>query len=155
MKKSCVIYDSWKTLLVNLSDEMAGALIKMILEYALDGRTNPHPSEAVNAMFFMIKDKLDEDAEAWEEVKRQRSEAGKKAMSKRWGDNKSITNDNTVITNDNGVITNDNKDITNITVSDSVSVSVSDKDKKKNTKKKSTFYSFPERNINYEELKNV
>lgn len=147
MKKSCVIYDSWKILLCNLSDEMAGALIKMILEYALDGGTNANSDESVNAMFAMIKEKLDEDAEAWEREKARRSEAGKKGMKIRWhsGD---IAEDNTDIRNDNSAM----EAITPIT--DSVSVSVSVKDKKKNTKKKSrsNIHDFSERKVDYDSL---
>ena len=65
----------------------------------------------------MMKAKVDEDTEAYEEEIKRRSEAGKKGMSKRW-DKEPITNDNTVITEDNTAITNDNSDkqsITNIT----------------------------------------
>ena len=135
MKKSCVIYDSWAELIGNLPDEMAGQLIKEVLGYAFGTNYETSGDPAISAMFAMIKMKLDEDSEAYQETIRQRSEAGKKGMSKRWN----ITNDNKVITNDNDVITNDNtdkQDITNITVSDSVSVYVSDKDKKKNIEKK-------------------
>ena len=119
-RSSCLIYDSWGILIRNLPDEIAGILIKMVLEYAFEGGTSPSPDDSVNAMFFMIKDKMDEDKEAYEEEIRRRSEAGKKGMSKRW--DKSITKDNTLITDDNTLITDDNKayqDVTNIT--DSVS----------------------------------
>ena len=47
------------------------------------------------------------------------------------------------------------KKLMGVNVNDNVNVNVNDKDKKKNTKKKSTFYNFPERSIDYEELKNV
>ena len=126
-KKSVVIYDSWGELFSGLPDEKAGKLIKAIADYSFKGKKDID-DPVVEAMFGMIRMKLDEDAAAYEEVIRQRSEAGKKAMSKRWGNNKSVTNHNTVITNDNKPITNDNEDITNITVYDSVSEYVSDKD---------------------------
>lgn len=130
-RSSCLIYDSWGILIRNLPDEIAGILIKMVLEYAFEGGTSPSPDDSINAMFFMIKDKMDEDKEAYEEEIRRRSEAGKKGMSKRW--DKSITKDNTLITEDNTLITEDNKayqDVTNITDSVSVSDSVSDSNKK-------------------------
>ena len=141
-KKSCVIYDSWGTLMQNLPDEMAGILIKMVLEYAFTGSTNPSNDESIDAMFSMIKIKLDEDAEAYAEEIKRRSEAGKKGMASRWNDRKItedntvITNDNTLITDDNSLITDDNKGYQSITsITDSVSVSVSeyvsDKDKRK------------------------
>ena len=129
MKKSCVIYDSWGELLVNLPDDMAGQLIKQIINYAFDGNLESANDPALNAMFAMIKTKLDEDAATYEEIVKQRSEAGKRGMAKRWN-NKAITNDNEVITNDNAVT----DEITNITVS--VSEYVSDKDIKEKDKKK-------------------
>ena len=134
-RSSCLIYDSWGILIRNLPDEIAGILIKMVLEYAFEGGTSPSPDDSINAMFFMIKDKMDEDKEAYEEEIRRRSEAGKKGMSKRW--DKSITKDNTLITEDNTLITEDNKayqDVTNIT--DSVSIS---KDIDKGNRERSAF----------------
>ena len=142
MKKSCVIYDSWADQIINLPDELAGQFAKMLLQYAIYGEVMKSDNPAINAMIVPVMKKLDEDAEAWEEVKRQRSEAGKKGMANRWH-NKAITDDNTVITNDNS----DKQGITNITVSDSVSVSVK---KKKNTKKK--IHDFPERDYDYDAL---
>ena len=135
-KKSCVIYDSWADMILHLPPEMAGEFAQGILKYAIYGEDIDTSNPAITAMLVPVKKKLDEDAEAWEEVKKARSEAGKKGMAKRWdnsvtGDNEVITNDNTVITNDNKAITNDNKDITNITVSVSESVYVSDKEKEK------------------------
>lgn len=132
MKKSCVIYDSWGELLTNLPDDMAGQLIKQIIAYAFDMTETTLDNPALNAMFAMIKTKLDEDAEAYDEIVKQRSEAGKRGMAKRWN-NKTITKDNEVITNDNGVT----DEITKITVS--VSDSVSDKDIKEKEKKKTHF----------------
>lgn len=132
MKRSIVIYDSWGVMIKNLPAESAGLLIKMICEYSFEGSITPSGNEHVDAMFAMIKEKLDEDAESYEETKKSRSKAGKAGMEKRWKNNKNITKDNKVITNDNTVITNDNnatEDITKITVSVSDSVSVSDKDK--------------------------
>lgn len=129
MKRSIVVYDSWGELLCNLPDEAAGILIKMMCQYSFSESADPSDNEMINAMFMMIKSKLDEDTESYEETVKKRSEAGKKGMEKRWKDNNDITEDNNVITNDNTV----NQNITNITDSVSVSVSdsVSDKDKKK------------------------
>lgn len=126
-KKSFVLYDSWGELITNLPDDMAGALIKSVISYAIDGEERDTDDPAIKAMFAMIKAKLDEDAAAYEEAIKQRSEAGKKAMAKRWGNN--ATKDNGVITKDNGVITDDNgvkQSVTKITVSESVSVSESE-----------------------------
>lgn len=126
MKKSCVIYDSWKDMIVSLPDEMAGELIKMILSYAFDEEQYSTDNPALAAMFNMISKKLDEDEEAWKEECKRRSEAGKKAMANRWNHNKTITENKTLITNDNTLITEDknvSKTITTITESESESVS--------------------------------
>ena len=158
MRKSIVLYDSWGELIRNLPTDAAGALIQMICQYSFGGDVEPSGNDLIDAMYMMIKSKLDEDAEAYDETVKKRSEAGKKGMGKRWSDNNAITEDNNDITNDNSVITNDNtvkQNITNITDSVSVSDSVSDKDKKINTKKKNTFHNFPERDIDFEALKNV
>ena len=141
-KKTVLIYDSWGILLKNLPDETAGVLIKMIVKYTFDGSTDLSPDDSINAIFQMIKEKLDEDYESYMDEIDRRSEAGKKGMAKRWN-NRTITNDNTLITDNNTVITDDNKayqGITNITDSVSVSDSVSDKDiKDKGNSKRSAF----------------
>ena len=127
MRNSCVIYDSWKEMIVSLPDEMAGELIKMILTYALDGEQLSTDNPGLKAMFNMISKKMDEDEAAWREECKRRSEAGKKGMANRWG--KAIADDNRVITKDNTLITkgNSNKQtVTNITVSESESESESD-----------------------------
>ena len=125
MRNSIVIYSSWGKLMTGLSSNTAGALMQRICKYSFEGDDTPSDNETVEAMFAMIKDKLDDDAAKYAEVVNKRSEGGKKGMASRWG--------NTVITNDNTVITNDNTPITQITdtVSDTDTVSVSDKDKKK------------------------
>ena len=131
MRNSIVIYSSWGKLMTGLSSDTAGALMQRICKYSFEDSDTPSDNETVEAMFAMIKDKLDDDAAKYAEVVNKRSEGGKKGMASRWG-NTVITNDNTVITNDNTVITNDNTPITQITdtVSDTDTVSVSDKDKK-------------------------
>ena len=141
-KKTVLIYDSWGILLKNLPDETAGVLIKMIVKYTFDGSTDLSPDDSINAIFQMIKEKLDEDYESYMEEIDRRSEAGKKGMAKRWN-NRTITNDNTLITDNNTVITDDNKayqGITNITDSVSVSDSVSiSKDIDKGNRERSAF----------------
>ena len=129
MKRSIVIYDSWGELIRNLPVEAAGTLIQMICDYSFGDGVLPSENDMIDAMFLMIKSKLDEDSASYEETVKKRSEAGKKGMEKRWKDNKDITEDNNVIAKDNTV----KEGVTNITDSVSVSVSdsVSDKDKKK------------------------
>ena len=129
MKRSIVFYDSWGELISNLPDDMAGSLIKMICQYSFTGDVQASEDASIDAMFAMIRTKLDEDAEAYQETIRKRSEGGKKGMKSRWN-NSDITPDNSVISQDNSVT----KKITPITVSDSVSVSVSDNNNKKSSR---------------------
>lgn len=109
-----------------MNDEDAWLLLKHILAYTNDKNPDP-PNLVVDLVFEPIKQFLKRDLEKWKDETIKRSEAGKKWMKTRWGNNdiKPITNNNSVI---NG--------ITNITdsVSDSVSVSESViKNKKKTT----------------------
>lgn len=132
MRDSIVFYDSWGRMICDLTNEQAALLVKMIFNYSFNDLVSESDDIAVNAIFKMIREKLDEDAKTWEETRRRRSEGGKKGMSSRWG----LTRDNSVITQDNSV--NESyaelkEVITPITVSESVSVS---KNKKKDIERK-------------------
>lgn len=131
MRDSIVFYDSWGRMICDLPNEQAATLIKMIFNYTFNDLVSESDDMAVNAIFGMIREKLDEDAVAWEETRRRRSEGGKKGMANRW--NKSvITNDNLVKESYNNL----SEAITPITVSESVSVS---KDKEKDKKESRRF----------------
>ena len=135
MRDSIVFYDSWGRMICDLPNEQAATLIKMIFNYTFNDLVSESDDITVNAIFGMIREKLDEDANKWEETRRKRSEGGKKGMSTRWGDKSVITNDNSVIESNDEL----KEVITPITVSDSVSVSVSDIDKEKDKKESRRF----------------
>ena len=83
-KKSFVMYKSWGSAIGQMSDEQAGKLIKAI--YAL--QDNPETTvddPATSFVFAIIRDKMLEDAEAYEETCRRRAEAGRKGNETRWG----------------------------------------------------------------------
>ena len=128
-KKSFVMYLDNKDVFYELNDKQAGRLIKAIFKYQETGEITD--DKTLKPLFISLKTTFDRDNKKWEEIKRKRSEAGKKGMENRWGkDNKKYQN-----------ITNNNKkyqDITNITDSVSgsvnVNVSVSEKEKKKEKK---------------------
>lgn len=86
-KNSFVVYDNWSTLLCGLPDEEAGKLIKAICAYKL-GMFEAIDDPVIAAMFTMIKDKLDEDAQAYDETCKTRAENGKKGADKRWNNSK-------------------------------------------------------------------
>ena len=131
-----MIYATWADQMLNLPDDMAGKYIKAVLDYAIYGHDTESDNTFINAMLVPVRKKLDEDLDKYQ-AKVDRA----KTISKR--------NRNEIET----ISERNQNDIGSVTDTDTVTDT--DKDKKKNTKKKSTFYNFPERNINYEELKNV
>ena len=136
MRGSIVIYDSWGRMISALPDEQALELVRMIFDYSFADAEPISEDLSVNAIFGMIREKLDEDAAAWEETRRKRSEGGKKGIETRWGNKSVITHDNSLKESNNKL----KEVITPITVSvsDSVSVSVS-KDKEKDKKENRRF----------------
>ena len=60
-KKSFVMYKDWGNYILNLPNEMAGELSKMIMSYAIVGEYIESSNPAITAMFAVIKDKIDED----------------------------------------------------------------------------------------------
>lgn len=86
-KKSFVLYDDWGKMVVKLSDDQAGQLFKAIcskrlgLDYEID-------LDAVDAIFSMISDKIDEDTEEYESTCQKRSEN----VKKRWNAKESKSN---------------------------------------------------------------
>ena len=143
MRKSCVIYAEWTDTLLNLPDDMAGEFAKAILQYAIYGEKYPVDDPVLKAMLVPIFKRLDEDAEAWEETKRQRAESGRKGAAVRWH-NGVIANDSKAIANNSKAI----KSMANIAVNENVNVNV-------NKNKRSSFGDFPQRTIDIETIKKV
>lgn len=115
-KKSFVMYDDWRELFLSLPTDKAGELIQAVFTYREDATAKP-TDPAINAIFQMIKARLDADAELY---------AAKCAK------NKAIANERQrTLTNVNGripnVTDNDNDNDNDI------------KDKKENIKRKSIF----------------
>lgn len=113
-KKSFVMYDDWRELFLSLPTDKAGELIQAVFTYREDVTAKP-TDPAINAIFQMIKARLDADAELY---------AAKCAK------NKAIANERQrTLTNVNGRIPNvtDNDNDNDI------------KDKKENIKRKSIF----------------
>ena len=144
-KDSFVLYTKYIDIFKELTDEQAGKLIKVILEYVND--MNPEPEGLIKIAFIPIKQQLKEDLVKWKEEKQKRSEAGKKGMESRYNNvNKELTNDNNVskcynktnnvkneltnltdnvnvYVNDN-VLNNNNNIITNNTITNNIIISV-------------------------------
>lgn len=130
MRGSIVIYDSWGRMISALPDEQALELVRMIFDYSFADAEPISDDASVNAIFGMIREKLDEDADAWEKTRQARSAAGKLGNEVRWGNRKTSHCDN-----------RDRKtsqSIANVAVSVSDSVYVS-KDKEKDKKESRRF----------------
>lgn len=63
--KSFVMYDEWTPLFLSLPAEKAGELIQAVFRYRDSGDTEPQ-DRTVNAMFQMIKARMDDDAARYE-----------------------------------------------------------------------------------------
>lgn len=75
MKKSFIIYDSWALMISQMPNEEAGQLIKKICKYEISGEYE-NGFTSVDAIFSMIKAKIDEDSEKYEEICKKRRESG-------------------------------------------------------------------------------
>ena len=110
-KKSFILYHDQKEVIDELDDEQAGKLFKAIYDYNVNKKVNL--AGALKLIFIPFRASFDRDEDKYQQIVEKRSEAGKKGMKKRWGNEENITNDNKSY-----------QMITNIT--DNVSVSVSD-----------------------------
>ena len=107
-KKSFLLYCDLIHTVQKLNDQQAGKLFKHVLEYVND--LNPQTDDILTEVCFEpIKQNLKRDLRKYEEIRKKKSDAGKKGMKKRW---KKDNNDNTcykTITDiTDNVIVNDN-----------------------------------------------
>lgn len=116
-KKSFILYIERKKEIDMLSNEQCGILFKAIFEYVDTGNIPEFEDLAVKLMFSVFKAQINREAEKWKETCRKRSEAGKKGMVTRWGDNKNnkvkqtITSDNKTKQTITNITDNDNDNI--------------------------------------------
>jgi hypothetical protein len=73
LKKSIILYQAWGIILDSLPDAKAGKLIKMIVKYGLKGEETKSDDETINAIFEMVKEKLNEDSDKYK-AKKERME---------------------------------------------------------------------------------
>lgn len=74
-KKSFVMYAEYGDLINKLEDEDAGQLIKAVFQYQLTGEISDL-SPVADMLFSIIRIRLDQDNEKWENTKRSRAAAG-------------------------------------------------------------------------------
>ena len=76
--KSFVMYDSWTEMVEDLTDEEAGRLLKAIYAYRQD-RTHKPDDRSLRPVFNILKQRFEEDDEAYQEKVAKRAEASRKA----------------------------------------------------------------------------
>ena len=112
-KTAFLFYKEWCGLLLDLDDSLRHRTLDAVLRYALDGE---EPTDRdVRGVFGFIKLQIDRDTAKWLKNKQIFSEAGKKAMERRWGktqDKEVITPDKEVISRDKRVISKNKEVIT-------------------------------------------
>jgi hypothetical protein len=118
-KKSFILYIERRKEIEMLSNEQCGILFKAIFEYADTGNVIDIDDLAVKLMFSVFKAQINREAEKWEEVRKRRSEAGKKSGESRR--NKSEQN-RTKRTNVHFVEQEQTKRTVNVNVNDNVTV---------------------------------
>ena len=82
-KKTFIAYVDWNTTFEKLSDEEAGKLAKMLFAYVSD-KDPVAPDRMTDLLFDPIKNLLKKDLRAYENVREERSVAGRIGNLKRW-----------------------------------------------------------------------
>ena len=128
-KKSFVMYASWMQMIDSMPDDKAGQLIKTVAAYVLD-KDVEIKDPLITAMFAMIRETLDEDAEKYEKKIAKLRGNGKKGGEANAKQNEAIaTSGKQMLANAKQIEANasKSKQIGGVSesVSDSVSVSVS------------------------------
>ena len=126
-KKSCVVYDSWETLIYNLPDDKAGMLSKAILHYGITGEIMEIEDPTVAAMFEMARTRLDEDNQKYQAKVDRLKDNSKSERNRNDIDAKSNRNRNDIGGDNDNVNDNDN---------DNVNVNVNDNGYPSDTKKR-------------------
>lgn len=112
-KKSFLLYNDQKEIVDKLNDRQAGKLFKSIFEYVENGII-PKLDTTLDIAFAFFKASIDRADEKWQDIKKKRSEAGKKHTGNQYTRTKKMEQMEQNGTNGT------------VSVSDSVSVSVSD-----------------------------
>lgn len=146
-KKSFILYCDLISTVCKLPDEVAGKLLKIILEYVNDN--NPIVEDLLLQIAFEpIKQQLKRDLKDWEATKGERSNSGKLGNLKRWNEDlyKQVSNNKITLEKAEEIAKNRNlshsdksdrslsQSIANIAVTDTVTVNDTVTVKKKNSK---------------------
>lgn len=142
-KKSFVMYASWMQMIDSMPDDKAGQLIKAVAAYVLD-KDVEIKDPLITAMFAMIRETLDEDAEKYEKKVAKLRGNGKKGGEANAKQNEAIaTSGKQMLANAKQMEANASKSkqiggvSESVSDSVSVSVSVSDNDNEKDMTKRS------------------
>lgn len=99
MKDTLIIYRDWWEAIKSLPTELQPAAFNAICEYAFEGKQPADP--IIYAVTALMRSAIDRDKAKWEDVRKKRSDAGKRGLAKRWGkQNPEQTEEITSIAND-------------------------------------------------------
>ena len=130
-KEAFVFYRSWFEAIKDLPAETKVEIYEATIQYGITGSVGTLSPMAKLAFEFIKRD-IDRNNKTYEEVKRQRSEAGKKGMKTRWGkksQDNANDNEQSKTNTDTHIITNDNTISQNITDYNKISQNIADDNK--------------------------
>ena len=125
MKDSLVLYTKYAKHMNKLSMEQRGVLFTAIMNCMQDEEIIPEMDAVTDMIYGIIIEDIKKCNEAYEEKKAARSEAGKKAVQKRWENKKENTKENDNVPNDTNVYermppNTDHTNNVNVNVNDNV-----------------------------------
>lgn len=126
MIDSFVLFTEQKEILNKLSDEQAGKIFKAIFEYATSGEISNEIKDdlVMDIVFTTLKQTMDRNQEKWQEIKKKRSEAGKKHKGNQYTQNGTQQDEMEQMEQMEQNGTNGTNNVS-VNVNDNVSVSVS------------------------------
>ena len=96
MKDTLIIYRDWWEAIKSLPANLQPTAFNAICEYAFEGKQPTDPM--IFAVTALMRSAIDRDKAKWEDVRKKRSDAGKRGLAKRWGkqnpeQSETVTND--------------------------------------------------------------
>lgn len=85
MKDTLIIYRDWWEAINGLPTNLQLEAFQAICSYAFEGKQPEDPM--ICAVTALMRSAIDRDKAKWEDVRKKRSEAGKRGLAKRWGSN--------------------------------------------------------------------
>lgn len=124
-KKSFIVYCDSLELLEELSDEETGIMFRAMITYAKSGEEPVFTDRTMRTIFKILKSRLDVNSEKWEEIRKKRSDAGKKsAIAKQTATKSTNANTDKQAATKSTSVDTDEQTATKSTVNDNDNVNV-------------------------------